>query len=458
MRRILGILALCLLLPAASAHASSFRVGTGQNPGAAIDDTGTAYVGWQVNTGEPGDAIQLCVLPVGRRACASLTTIAFPGEGYNRSRVSILLAGPGTVDVIVPRNADGGNATYLARSTDAGVTFAPAIKISDYGFEQAVPGPDGRIALVSGITLHAGLVGSDGSGAATEGSPLGDILDGQFNDIATQGAEVIAASSSAGGSQAYRLPAGGDPNAPDAWQRLSDLTLGRQPEVAGGPAGLVAMLEPPGNSPAGLFVQRLVGVDWTPPVQVTGDSLNNDFELAGAGGRLSALRTAESSPYRLRYASSGDGGQLWSSEVSIASYGPFPTSLEAATTADGRGVAVVDFTLEEDEQIRVTRFRPALSPVRSKRIGGARVQVRAVCDGLDLRLVVEARRDGARIRPAAVLRRAVFGRARGARRVARHRFSADYDLTRSRARIPVRFRPRGNGRSRVVRLPVRRCG
>ena len=454
-----GILALCLLLPGASAHASSFQVGNGQNPGAAMDSGGTAYVGWQINTYEPGDAVQLCVLPPRQRACSSLTTVAFPGQGYNRSRVSVLLPAPGVVDVIVPRNADSDNATYLARSIDGGITFGAAIKISEYGFEQAVPGPDGRIALVGGITLHAGLVGPDGSGAATEGSPLGEVVDGQFNDIAAQGPEVIAASSSAGGSQAYRLPAGGDPNAPDAWQRLSDLTLGRQPELAGGPAGLVAMLEPPGTSPAGLFVQRLVGADWSPPVQVTGDSLNNDFELAQDGsGRLAALRTAGSSPYRLLYARSGDGGLLWSSESSVAAYGPYPTSLEVATAPDGRGVAAVDFTLEDDKQIRVARFRPALSPVRSKSIGGARVQVRKVCDGDDARLVVEARRDGARIRPSTVLRRASFHRARGARRVAVHRFSAGYDLTRSRARIPVRFRPRGSGRSRLVRLPVRRCG
>ena len=55
-------------------------VGTGQNPGAAIDDTGTAYVGWQINTYEPGDAIQLCVLPPRQRACASLTTSPSPGR------------------------------------------------------------------------------------------------------------------------------------------------------------------------------------------------------------------------------------------------------------------------------------------------------------------------------------------------------------------------------------------
>ena len=59
-----------------------FIVGTGQNPGVAVDALGTAYIGWKVNVYAPqGDAVQLCVLPAGARACASLATIAFPGSG-----------------------------------------------------------------------------------------------------------------------------------------------------------------------------------------------------------------------------------------------------------------------------------------------------------------------------------------------------------------------------------------
>ena len=230
---------------------------------------------------------------------------------------------------------------------------------------------------------------------------------------------MIAASSSAGGSQAYRLPAGGDPNAPDAWQRLSDLTLGRQPEVAGGPAGLVAMLEPPGNSPAGLFVQRLVGVDWTPPVQVTGDSLNNDFELAGRrrpAGRA-AHRGLLAVPAALRQVRRRRSAvvlgvvrrRLWA-VPDLAGGG------HGARRARRRGGGL---------HARGRRADPR-RPLPPGAVAGA-VQAHRRCAGAGAhgvrrrrpRLVVEARRDGARIRPAAVLRRASFHRARGARRVAR---------------------------------------
>ena len=62
-----------------SASAAPITVGTGQNGGVTIDEGGTAYVGWLVNTGELGDAVQLCVLPGAVRACVSNVTVAFPG-------------------------------------------------------------------------------------------------------------------------------------------------------------------------------------------------------------------------------------------------------------------------------------------------------------------------------------------------------------------------------------------
>ena len=104
---------MCLAVPA-TAHAAPFTVGTGQNGGIAIDDGGTVFVGWQINTYEPGDAVQFCVLPARRTVCATQTTIPFPGEGYNRSRVSVLLPAPNVVDVIVPRTITSrtGRATW----------------------------------------------------------------------------------------------------------------------------------------------------------------------------------------------------------------------------------------------------------------------------------------------------------------------------------------------------------
>ena len=71
----------------------------------AIDAAGTAYIGWQVNTNaDAGNSVQLCVMPKGARAWASLATIAFPGTGLGNGQVSVLLPAPGVVEVAVARN------------------------------------------------------------------------------------------------------------------------------------------------------------------------------------------------------------------------------------------------------------------------------------------------------------------------------------------------------------------
>ena len=63
MRRLLLVGAAAASRCRRAAEAKPFTVGTGQNGGIAIDDAGTVYVGWQINTYEPGDAVQFCVLP-----------------------------------------------------------------------------------------------------------------------------------------------------------------------------------------------------------------------------------------------------------------------------------------------------------------------------------------------------------------------------------------------------------
>ena len=172
--------------------------------------------------------------------------------------------------------------------------------------------------------------------------------------------------------------------------------------------------------------------------------------LAGGAGRLSALRTEDGFLY---YATSTDGGTLWSSEVEATRLGSSPWELEAAAGPDGRGVAAVRL----DNDIIVTRFAPWQAPTVSRRIGRGRVQVRSLCDGDVNVLVVEAKRLGARVAPSRLLRRASFARARGAARLSRSRFRAHYDLRRARTRVGVRLVPR-SGRSRAARLAVRRCG
>ena len=454
MRRIL-LAALLLLAAPSAAAAKPFTVGTGQNPGVAIDDAGTAYVGWQVNTYQPGDAVQFCLVPPRQARCGSQVTIPFPGQGYNRSRVSVLLPGPNMVDVIVPRTNGRGANSYLARSLDGGRTFGPAVAISGDGFLEGVQGPGGRVALADGpTTTRAGLFAPDGSSVATKGSTLGPFLEGVFTDIAASGEEVLTAGSDAGTTHAFRLGAGGDPNNVAAWQQL-DPAKGREPALAGLPGTFAVMLEPSGPASGSLFVQRLEGAAWSPPVTLLPAVNNNGYQLAGnTKGRLTAVINYSS--YRLVYMTSTDGGVLWSSDVNIGNFDEYPSSLQVSTNVKGAGVAAFADAFGA-KGVHVTRFTPRTAPVARRTIRGVRVQVRSTCsDDKTLSLVVETARGNRRVAPSTVLRRASFRSTRSARRGFRSKFRARYELRRRTARIPVRVTPR-RGKARTLRLRVRRC-
>ena len=214
------------------------------------------------------------------------------------------------------------------------------------------------------------------------------------------------------------------------------------------------MLEPAGSG-ASLYVQRLEGAGWAPPVNISPAVNNSGYQLVGnPRGRLSAVIIY--SAYHLLYTTSTDGGVLWSSLVNTANFRKYPTGLEVATNSAGAAATVSDASLD-DKRIRITRFTPRSAPVVRRRIRGARVQVRSACDDdLKLSLVVEAARGTRRVGPGAVLRRASFGRTRAARPGFRSRFRARYSLRRRHARIPVRLIPR-RGKARTARLSVRRC-
>ena len=456
MRRLLLAALLFLALPTV-AEAKPFKVGTGQNAGIAIDDAGTIYVGWQVNVYQPGDAVQFCIVAPKQRKCASQTTIAFPGQGYNRSRVSVLLPAPGVVYVVVPRTIGSGAHSYLARSNDGGHTFGPAVAISAHDYEQAVLGPNGTVALVSGVTTtRAGLFSPTGGSFRQQGSELGPYLEGVFTDIASNGTETLAAGSDAGHAHAFRLPPGANQNINAAWQQIDPARGYREPALASLPGAFAVMLEPVANF-AQLAVQRLEPAGWSPPVPIGPAVNNSEFRLtSNVRGRLSAA--VDYSAYHMRYATSTDGGVLWSSLVDVVNWGrEYVDALQVATNATGAGAAVTYLEFATDKAVRVARFSPKMAPVARRKFRCGRVQVRSVCDDQKLTLVVEAAKGHRQVKPGSILRRASFARrTKGARRVSRRAYRARYVLRRRHARIPVRVVPR-HGKARTLRLRLRGC-
>jgi len=442
-----------------------FIVGTGQNPGVAVDAAGTAYIGWKVNVyAGQGDAVQLCVLPAGARACASLATIPFPGAGYNLGRVSVMLPGaPGVVQVTVGRDLGPRYAQYVATSGDGGVSFgAPVAFGTGFGIENEVL-PDGRIVSDGNGAgdLSGAAYAPNGAQAGIDRTSLDDR--GQFPDIAVQGADAYIAGSAAGPSAVVRLPAGANWVDPAAWQHLPDVN-GEQPELAPGPLGPVALLEPPPFSKRGeLFVQRWTGARWTAPVDVGGASDNSSFALAGSGTRLTGIWAVNrpGSPYVLDMVTSTDGGTLWSSEATLASRPTALYTLELATNPAGHGVAV-DGGDTSARPIWVYVIDPRKANVARARFGDTTVQLRAdlgdCVSEQRVRLRVQAARGGDLVSPSTVLRSARVS-VRRSRILHRGRWSTLVDLRRRRAKrtATVRLVPR-HGRARTLRLAVRGCG
>ena len=452
-------------LMAAPAYATPhFSVGRGQNPGVAIDGAGTAYIGWQVNTyADTGDAVQLCVLPAGARACSSLATIAFPGSGYNTGQVSVLLPSPGVVQVAVGRNLQNVYGYYLGTSVDGGVTFNVPIRIGGNFARRAELLPGGLIAAQGDDvrTLSGAVLRPDGSDAQTEPAVLGERA--QFSDVTVQGSDVYIAGSLAGSTSVAHLPAGANASDPAAWQALPDVVEGDSPQLAPGPAGPLSLMENNAPGIASLFVRRWTGTAWTPHLTIGPDNVTQPYALAGSGPRVVAAwaRSLPSSGTLVQFSHSTDGDALWSTAATLAVIADPPQDLETAVLSSGSGV-VVDGGSFEDQPIDVYQVDPDRAKVARARFGSTTVQLRAD-DGdcipdTQLSVRVQAARGGVLVGPGTVLRsaRIVVSRSRVEHR---GRWSTLVDVRRSKARrtATARLVPR-HGHARTLRLPVRACG
>jgi hypothetical protein len=457
--------ALVVGLIAAPAYAAPrFSVGLGRNPGVAIDAASTAYIGWQLNTdADAGDSVQLCVLPKGASACASLATIAFPGSGLENGRVSVLLPAPGVVEVAVARNLLNVYGYYLGTSVDGGVTFNAPIRIGGSFARRAELLPGGLIAAQGDDvrTLSSAVLRPDGSDAQAEPAVLGEPA--QFADVAVQGADVYVAGSLAGATSVARLPAGAASTDPAAWQPLPDIAEGDVPSLAPGPAGPVALLQSNTPGKPALFVRHWTGTAWPPHLTIGPDNVSQPYAIAGAGARVVAAwsRDLPSSGSLVQFSSSLDGGALWSTAATLAVTTEPPPALEAAILPDGSGV-LVNASSFEDAPIEVFRVDPHRAKVARARFGSTTVQLRAD-DGdcipdTQVSLRVQAARGGLLVSPATVLRAARISVSRS-RVERRSRWSALVDLRRARAKrtATVRLVPR-HGRARTLRLPVLGCG
>ena len=468
-RRLLPILLASFFLPASPTAAQSFLASSsGGYANVAVDAAGNLLVAYKVDTYEPTDAVELCAVPPRRRACAFRTRIAFPGEGYNINPVGVLIAPDGTA-VVVTGRADGfGGSVYAATSSDGGRSFRPAVRVADGTSGPAVMMPDGRLGLATGEIpgLSAAAVRVNGPDANRERPQLESFS--PFSSITTIGGGLVTAGSDAGSSRAWFAPAGSDTFSRAAWADLPALRSGRQPQVAGGNAGLGVVLE---RDNVGLHFRRLGPKGWSRPLYLGAPGYNEGFDLVqDPSGRLFAawaISPINDSRTRIEAVMSTDNGATWSSVKRLARtrMGVFGDNLYVAVGARGRG-AIVFF---DDAAgggtgnlgpVRVVRISPGRIPTSGRRVGRGRVSLRVAADVT----CVNERNSTARLQaslrnrrvPVRRFVRRVSFRAAARRLRGGGRFGARYLLRRAPTRVRARVVPR-RGRPLTLRLPMRGC-
>jgi hypothetical protein len=220
-----------LLAGAAPAAAAPGFLGTGHDPGVAVDRAGTAHVAWLTDTGDAG-AVEYCRVPRGERACASRRQIPLENDGFGK--VQVLLPRPGVVQIVAPLL----DPTPLLTSVDGGVTFARRDLGGLPAVEAALYGPGDFISILSDSGPAAfGRWAADGSGPGELPVSFGSATESLSTALAPFGAG-FALFFSGSATRSVLWNGVGDPNLQQSWVEGPRLGEGRtEAAAAGGRSG-----------------------------------------------------------------------------------------------------------------------------------------------------------------------------------------------------------------------------
>ena len=459
MRRILLVALLLLAAPsAAEAQAVRGRDGPERRRSRSTTPAPSTSAGRSTPTTPATPSSSASSRPAARR-CGSQVTIPFPGQGYNRSRVSVLLPAPNVVDVIVPRT-NGARRALLPRAlARRRPHLRPRGRASPAsGSPRRSRAPAARVALgrrpdhdarrpVRPRRLERRDRGQHRSAPSSKAcSPTSPRRARRCSRPAPTRAS----------SHAFRLGAGGDPNNPAAWQQI-DPARGRQPELAGLPGGFAVdaradrrRRQPVRAAPRGRGVVAARRAHRRRSTTTASQLASN------AKGRLTAVRHLLRLPPRLH-----DLDRRRRPVVLDRQHRELRRSTRPASRSPPTRRARASPPSPTRSAPRPSASRASRRAPRPSRAGASAA---CACRSAASVTTTSSSRSSSRPRAATagsrrrrVLRRASFGRARGARRGFRSRFRARYDAAPPHRAIPVRVIPR-RGKARTLRLRVRRCG
>ncbi len=220
-----------LLLAAAPASAKPGFLGTGHDPGVAVDDAGTAHVAWFA---ENPETLEYCQVPRGKRACAVRQTFSLGAES-GTAKVQVLVPRAGQVIIVAPQfNAPG----LMLTSADNGATFAPHPMGQLLTIQQSVFGPGELVALVSNTgPARFARYGLDGAGPPEWPVEFAEATDSLETSLASYGPGYAVFFSGRGMASALWTGLG-DPNLQQSWVEGPRLGEDRTtPAAMGGPSG-----------------------------------------------------------------------------------------------------------------------------------------------------------------------------------------------------------------------------
>jgi hypothetical protein len=281
--RLLALVLLALLFAAAPAGAAVKPrfLGTGHDPGIAVDTAGTAHVGWFTQE----DTLEYCQVPRRARRCALRRSFQLADFGVGK--VQVLVPRPGVV--IIPVSVFTGPSAMFT-STDGGQTFAAVPFGSVFGLSQALYGPGDAVSVMSGVgPAKYGRFGLDGSGPEETVVEFGDAFESMDTDLTLHGAGVAAFLGSGRGMRSIFWNGVGDPNAQESWVEGPQLTGIRvTPSAVTGRSGTFVGYVARGGR-TGTYVRRVRGNRYGRAKRLTRDD-PTEIELAqGPRGNVALI-------------------------------------------------------------------------------------------------------------------------------------------------------------------------
>jgi hypothetical protein len=326
--RLIPLTLLILLAAAAPASAAKpFFLGTGGNPGVAVDAAGTAHVAWWVESATAPDAVHYCQVPRRARRCAVLRTLPAPGlRRIPLSDVQVLLPRPGTVLIVAP-SVNGPSALFS--SADGGATFATRPMAELGNIADAQYGPGDSLSLAPAQFGAYGQFGLDGSGLAWPVS-LADASEAMDPTLVLHEGRPVVMFGGTAGFKTFAWTGAGSPNDQAMWAPGPTLPYEAfEPSAASGPSGtFVAFVRR--ESPGGVLVRRFTPERFGRARRITGDTFATPSLVQWPRGKLTVLFEVDDALYRRNKSK----GRRWSRAKRLFR-GNDPYGLQAATGPRG---------------------------------------------------------------------------------------------------------------------------